>query len=325
MRLPSARSRNLPGEGGDCGSVRRVSSPKTLVVLARRRIGSSRRLLRAARERGLSARLIDPGACATYVDGRHSRLVRRGKPVRGVDVVIPRFLTAAPHALAVLHHFELSGARVLNRSDAIASSRRPMHALQLLANHGIGVSRTVMGRDARSVRRLVELVGGLPVLLRVLRGGERRATMICETPPSLEAALEVLFGLGQEILVQRYLRHPAERDVRALVVGGAVVCAVRRIPQAGRLAKSLEPGARYESIVPSSKLVDVAEASARLLGLEVAAVDMLDRGASPKVFQVEVSPPLLALEKATGRDLAGTIMDLAVSTSERRWGAAAGV
>lgn len=299
-----------------------MSAPH-LVVLARRRIGSNRRLLRAARERGLAARLIDPSNCATYVDGRRSRLVRRGKPVGGVDIVVPRLLTALPHALAVIHHFELSGARVLNGSDAIMVSRHPMHSLQLLAHHGIGVSRTVMGRDARSVRRLVELVGGLPVLLRVMRGGERRATMICETSPSLEAALEVLFGLGQDILVQRYLRHPAERDVRALVVGGALVCAVRRIPQAGRLAKSLEPGARYESIVPTSKMVEVAEASARLLDLDVVAVDMLDRGASPKVFQVDVAPPLLALEKVTGQDVAGTIVDLAVSTAKRGWGAAA--
>lgn len=284
----------------------------TLVVLARRRIGSTRRLLRAARERGVAARLIDPADCATYVHGRRSRLVRRGKQVGRVDYVIPRLLTAAPHAMAVLHHFELSGARVLNSAEAIASRRHPMHSLQILARHGVGVSRTVMGRDARSVRRLVELVGGLPVLLRVMRGGRRRATMVCETPASLEAALEVLFGLGQEILVQRYLR-PAERDVRALVVGGKLACAVERIPQAGRLARSLEAGARYEALAASSKVVEVAEATAEILGLEVAAVDMLERGGRPKVFEVDVSPPLLGLERATGLDLAGTIVDRAVS------------
>lgn len=197
-----------------------------------------------------------------------------------------------------------------------------MHSLQLLAHHGISVSRTVMGRDARSVRRLVELVGGLPVLLRVMRGGRRRATMVCETPHSLEAALEVLFGLGQDILVQRYLRR-SERDVRALVVGGKLVCAVERIPQAGRLARSLETGARYEAITPASKLVEVAEATAEVLGLEVVAVDMLDRRTSPKpkVFEVEVTPPVLALERATGLDLAGTIVERAVS-GMRRPGAA---
>lgn len=194
-----------------------------------------------------------------------------------------------------------------------------MHALQLLSHHGIGVSRTVVGRDARGVRRLIEWVGGLPVRLGVLRGGERRATVICETPHSLEAALEVLFGLGQDILVQRYLRAPSERDVRALVVGGRVVCAVRRIPQPGRLARSLEPGARYESIPLTSKLVEAAETSARVLGLEVAAVDMLDRRGRPKVFEVEASPPLLALERATGLDLAGTIVDAAVSESTNGW------
>ncbi|HLV60236.1 MAG TPA: hypothetical protein VKY51_02405 [Fredinandcohnia sp.] len=301
-----------------------MPAPKTLVLLARRRIGTNRRLLRAARERGIEARLVDPAECAVYVDGRRFRLVRRGKPMPPPDAVVPRLASAAPHALAVLHHFELAGSRVLNRAQAIAQSRHPMQALQLLADCGIGVSRTVMGRDARSVRRLVELVGGLPVLLRVMRGGERRASMICETPASLEAALEVLFGLGQDIVVQRYPRHPGERDVRILVVGGTAVCAVRRIPQTDRLARSLEPGARYETIAPSSKIVEAAEATARLLGLEVAAVDMLDRGAVPKVFQVEVAPPLLALERATGRDLAGTIVDWAVSTPERGWTAVSG-
>lgn len=296
-----------------------MNGTKTLVVLARSRRGSTRRLLRAARERGFVPRFLDPTACATYVDGRSSRLLYRGKRVGHVDVVVPRLRTAASHAMAVLHHFELSGALVLNSTEAIARSRHPMHALQLLSHHGIGVSRAVVGRDARGVRRLIEWVGGLPVRLGVLRGGERRATVICETPHSLEAALEVLFGLGQDILVQRYLRAPSERDVRALVVGGRVVCAVRRIPQPGRLARSLEPGARYESIPLTSKLVEAAETSARVLGLEVAAVDMLDRRGRPKVFEVEASPPLLALERATGLDLAGTIVDAAVSESTNGW------
>lgn len=304
--------------------MRTVKEKKSLVVLARRRIGSTRRLLRAARERGFASRLIDPADCATFVQGRTSRLVRRGKAVRPVDVVIPRLVGLAPHAISVLHHFELSGARVLNAAEAIVKSRHTMHSLQFLAHHGIGVSRTVMGRDARSVRRLVELVGGLPTLLRVMRGGRRRATMVCETPESLEAALEVLLGLGQDILVQRYLR-PSERDVRLLVVGGKVVCAVERRPQAGRVTRSLGAGARYLSIVPASKAVEVAEATAALLGLEVAAVDMIDRGGVPKVFEVDVSPPLLPLERATGLDLAGTIVDWAVSAPQGWRGATAPV
>nr|PZM93039.1 MAG: RimK family alpha-L-glutamate ligase [Pseudomonadota bacterium] len=297
--------------------MRTVTRPTTLVVLARTRRGTTQRLLRAARARGLSPRFLDPAACTAYVDGQRSRLLHRGKRVGEVELVVPRLRTVSSHALAVLHHLETAGAHVLNSAEAISRASHPMHALQLLAHHGIDVSRTVVGRDARGVRRLIEWVGGLPVRLGVLRGGERRATVICETPHSLEAALEVLFRLGQDILVQRYLHAPSERDVRVLVVGGHVVCGVRRIPQPGRLARAIEPGTRYESIPLSSKLVEVAEATARLLGLGVVAVDMLDRDDHPRVFEVDAAPALLALEKATGRDLAGTIVEAAVSEGSR--------
>lgn len=291
-----------------------MSRPLRLIILSRSRsVASTRRLVEAAKSRGLVPRVYDPAACSTHVDGKASRLLYRGRRVPAADLVIPRIVPAqAAHTLAVIHHFELAGATILNTSEALAKSRNEMRSLQLLASHGIRVPKTVMGGDAKSIKELVHLVGGVPVLVRLLQGGGRRAAMVCETLPSLEAALEVLLGLGQSLVVQRYVRGGG-RDVRALVVGGRVVCAVRRIPLPGRLERGQERSARYEPIEIGAELATTAVQSVGWMGLEVAAVDILDEASGPKVYQVDGSPPLLALERATGLDLAGTIVDHAGS------------
>lgn len=300
---------------GNRGTRAVVSRPRRLVILSRSRtVASTRRLVAAAKARGYLARVYDPAACSLHVDGQASKLLHRGRRVGPADVVIPRIVpSSASHTLALTHHFELAGARAINGSAALEKSRNEMRSLQLLASHGVRVPKTVMGSDARSIKELVHLVGGVPVLVRLLQGSGRRAAMVCETLPSLEAALEVLLGLGQSLVVQRYVRA-GERDVRALVVGGRVVCAVRRIPLPGRLERS----ARHEPIEIAPALAEAATKSARLMGLEVAAVDMLDEASGPKVYRVDGSPPLAALERATGLDLAGTIVDHAGSMQGER-------
>lgn len=288
--------------------------PRWIVLSRSRAIGSTRRLLEAAKARGFDARLIDPASCTLHVDGRKTRLLHRGRRVPDPRVVIPRIgRPAAAYGLAVLHHFELSGALAINPSESLSKSLDEMRTLQLLASLGIRVPRTVLGSEVRSIKELVSQVGGVPVLVRLLRGGDRRAVMVCETMPSLEAALEVLLGLGQNVLVQPYVRREGDRDVRALVVGERVVCAVRRIPRAGTLSRTLERGAQFESIGISEVLADTAVRAARAMDLQVAAVDILDEEGGPKVFEVNGSPALVALERATGLDLAGTIVDHAVS------------
>lgn len=296
-----------------------MPKPIRLLVLSRSSaIYSTRRLIEAARARGMRVRVLNPVECEMHLDGKTSHLYHRRKPIARADVVIPRIAPSiANYGLAVVNQFALAGAALLNDAEAIARSRNKMRSLQLLSSHGVDIPATVMARDARSLKELVPLVGGVPVLIKLLQGGERQGVMVCETMPSLEAALEAILGLGENLLIQQYVRGTRGKDIRALVVGGRVVCAVRRTPRAGRLSRTLGRGARFEPVALDPAFERTARRAAELVGLEVAAIDMLDDRGKPRVFEVNSSPGLGALEEATGMDLAGAIVEHAAVLAER--------
>jgi ribosomal protein S6--L-glutamate ligase len=280
-----------------------------LVLLSRSStIYSTRRLLEAARERRISVRVLDPRELELHLDGREAHVFRRGKPVGAVDAVIPRIApSVGEHGLAVLSHLGLAGAVTVNSARAIAESRNRMGCLQLLAASGIAVPATAVATDAAQLKAMIPLVGGLPVLLKV-QGAAKQGVAICESPTSLEASLEAILGLGQTVLVQRYVRRRG-RDIRALVVGREMLCAVRRIPRPGHLYRTLGRGATFERVELPHAYERAAIDAARRVGLEVAAVDLLDDEGGPKVFEVNSSPSLKELEEASGLDLAGAIVE----------------
>ncbi|AKU91694.1 ATP-grasp domain-containing protein [Vulgatibacter incomptus] len=289
----------------------RRASPIRLLILSRSAsIYSTRRLVEAARASGITVRVLDPVDCEMHLDGKRPHLYYRRKPVPAADVVIPRIAQSiAPFGLAVVNHLALTGAVLLNDAESIARSRNKMRSLQLLAGNGICVPPTLMARDPRAIKEMVPLVGGVPVLVKLLQGGERQGVMVCETMHSLEAALEAILGLGQNLVVQQYVQDAKDKDLRALVVGGRVVCAVRRIPKVGRMRRTLGKGAKFEPVKLPSHFVQTAVRAARLMDLELAAVDMLDHEGRAEVFEVHSSPGLKDLEDATGLDLATPIVE----------------
>ncbi len=233
---------------------------------------------------------------------------RRGRFPR-TDVVIPRIgLSIHQYGLAVVNQIQLAGVPVLNGAQGIAASRNKMRSLQLLASRGIGVPLTVMAREASGLKDLIAHVGGLPVLVKLLSQSERTGLMICETLQSLEAALEAILGLGQDIVVQGYVKGARGRDLRALVVGGNAIASMRRRPRVGRFARTLARGAKFEACTLSEAHARVAVAAARVVGLEVCGVDMLDVPGGPLVFEVNSSPGIREIEEVCGVDAAARIV-----------------
>jgi ribosomal protein S6--L-glutamate ligase len=218
----------------------------------------------------------------------------------------------------VVSQLELMGIPVLNGAYGIAASRNKMRSLQLLAAAGIGVPRTVMASDPSGLKEMVRLVGGVPVLVKLLSANEKSGVMLCESLQSLEAALEAILGLGQNIVVQQYVRGAKGQDLRALVVGGEVVAAMRRSPPAGRFARSLRRGAQFERAEIPPAFERVAAEAARVLRLEVCAIDMLDVKGRPLVFEVNSSPSIREAEAVCGVDIAARIVDRAISRAEAR-------
>ena len=288
-----------------------------LTILSRRlSIYTTRRLVQAARLRGVRVRVLDPLQVEMHLDERAPVIFYQRKKLGPTDVVLPRIAPSIqPYGLAVVTHFSMMGVPVLNSAEAIATSRNKMRALQLLAGAGVPVPRTVMAASASDLREMVELVGGLPVLIKLLTPGERPGVMVCESLESMESALEAVLSIGHDLLVQRYVRRKRERDLRALVVGEHAVAWVTRRPRPGRLLHTLARGAQLEAVRVPAELDRLAVQAARVIGLDVAVVDVIEADSGPMVFDVNSSPGLRGLERATGQDLALPI----IGRAQERW------
>jgi ribosomal protein S6--L-glutamate ligase len=281
-------------------------------------IYSTRRLMEAGSARGHNVRVLDPMRCEMYLGAKAASLFYQRQSLPPAQVVIPRIAQSInAYGLAVLNQFELRGIPVVNPANAIAQSRNKMRCLQLLSAHGIPIPATVMATSAADLKAMVDLVGGVPVMVKVLQGGDRQGVMVCQSLQSMEAALEALLGLGHNLIVQQYVLDRKGRDVRALVVGGEVVAAARRRPKSGRLYRTLARGATLERVELSAEFQRIAVRAAELVGLEVAAVDMLDLTDGPRVFEVNSSPGLKELEQASQKDLAALIVARAERLAER--------
>lgn len=284
-----------------------------LVVLSRSsRVPSTKRLVETARARGHKVRVFDPVQLDLFLQSDRARVYFRQKRVGVPDVVIPRVASSiASYGLPIVDQFEVMGATPMNTARSIGIARNPARCLQQLSANGVAIPATVMARDASSLRAMVELVGGVPVLVKLLQGSERRGMMVCESLQTLEAALEALLGLGHNLVLQEYV-HRKARDVRVFVVGGKAIAAASRQARPGRLSRTLSRIARHEAVTLTDAIRTAAERSAQLCGLEVCAVDMLElRKGPPRVFEVNCSPALPEMEAATGVDLALAIIERA--------------
>ncbi len=300
-----------------------------LTVLSRSpAIYTTRRLVEAARARGIKTRVVDPLEVEMGL-GEAPAVFWRRRRFPPTHVVVPRIgLSIHQHGLSVVKQFEIMGIPVLNGAWGISASRNKMRSLQILAAAGVRVPRTVMAADPSGLKEMVKLVGGVPVLVKLLSANEKSGAMICESLQSLEAALEAILGLGQNIVVQQYLRGAKGRDLRALVVGGEVVAAIRRSPPVGRFSRNLRRGAHFERVDLPGAYARVAVAAAHVMRLEVCAVDMLDVRGTPLVFEVNSSPSIREVETACQVDAARRIVERAVTlveagTTRRRGPAAA--
>jgi ribosomal protein S6--L-glutamate ligase len=291
----------------------RGAARPALAILSRKKsLYSTRRLLEAARARGFKTRVIDVLRCNLVLESGNPRLFHKGKEVRGLSVAVPRIgasVTAA--GLSVVRQLEAQGVPVLNGALAIARSRDKLAALQQLASAGVRIPRTVLARGGGEVKELVAQVGGLPAILKLLQGTQGVGVMIAHSEAEVESILGTLWDLGQEILLQEFVAESRGRDLRALVVGSRVVGAMRREAKTGEFRSNLHRGGFGSAVELPSEYAEAAVRAARVLGLEVAGVDLLECTAGPLVLELNSSPGFEGLERATGLDIAGEIIDQA--------------
>jgi ribosomal protein S6--L-glutamate ligase len=291
-----------------------------LLILSRSStLYSTSRLVLAARSRGHEVTVADPLDFHIVVSRARPSMFLRDRPVPHADLVLPRIgASITNYGLAVVRQFDMMGVPVLNTAVAIARSRDKLRAIQLLTKKDIDVPKTVCARTPDSVEMALSFVGGTPAIVKLQQGAQGIGTMIAETPQAVTSLLETLWAMGQDIILQEYIAESKGRDYRAIVVGGRVVAAMRRQAKAGEFRSNLHRGGQGERIVLDKRYRLAAVAATRVMGLEIAGVDMLEGKEGPKILEINSSPGLEGVERASGVDVAGAIIAHAEKYLEKR-------
>lgn len=281
-----------------------------LAMLARNAgLYSHQRLVEAAETRGHTLDVINTLHVHMNITSNRPVLRYGGKSLPLYDAVIPRIGASITHyGLAVLRQFEMQGVFPLNESVAIGRARDKLRALQLLARAGIGLPVTAFAHGPRKAEDVIKEVGGTPVVIKLVEGTQGMGVILAETEASAKSIIEAFSAANINILVQEYIAEAEGRDVRALVVGGQVVAAMERVGKTGEFRSNLHRGGITAETNITEEEQTAAVQAASVLGLNVAGVDMLRSNRGPMVVEVNASPGLKGIERATGVDVAGEII-----------------
>ena len=271
---------------------------------------SSRRLVEAAEQLGHEARIIDTLRCYMDIASHRPGIHYNGEALSGFDAVIPRIGASITfYGTAVLRQFEMMGVYPLNESVAISRSRDKLRSVQLLSRRGIGLPVTGFAHSPDDIQDLIKMVGGAPLVIKLLEGTQGIGVVLAETQKAAESVIEAFMGLNANILVQEYIKEAGGADIRCLVIGERVVASMKRQAQAGEFRSNLHRGGSASLIKITPEERSTAMRAARVMGLNVAGVDLLRSNHGPVVMEVNSSPGLEGIEKATGKDIAGLIIE----------------
>lgn len=282
-----------------------------IAILSRARSSYSTGRLRAAAEaRGHDVKVLDTLRFAIEVEHASPNLWFRSRQLSSWDAVIPRIGASITYfGTAVVRQFEQMGVYTPNSANGIANSRDKLRAFQILSRHDVGLPHTAFVRNREDVLPAIERVGGAPVIIKLLEGTQGVGVILADSVKVAEAIIETLQSAKQNVLIQKFVKESAGTDVRAFVVGGRVVAAMRRTAKSGDFRSNVHRGGSAEAIDLDPAFRDTAIRAAQILGLKVAGVDMLEGDDGPQVMEVNSSPGLEGIETSTGLDVAGAIID----------------
>ena len=280
-----------------------------IAILSRRAsLYSTRRLKEAAESAGHEAVVIDYLRCYMNIATHRPSVVYGGKPLE-VDAIIPRIGASNTfYGTAVVRQFEMMGVFPLNESQAISRSRDKLRCMQLLSRRGIGLPVTGFAHSTKDVEGLIELVGGAPLIVKLLEGTQGIGVVLCETKKAAESVIEAFRGLDANILVQEFIKEAGGADIRAFVVGDKVVASMERQGAPGEFRSNLHRGGTASKIKLTPEERSTAVRSAKAMGLKVCGVDLLRSNHGPVVMEVNSSPGLEGIEEASGIDVAARII-----------------
>jgi ribosomal protein S6--L-glutamate ligase len=280
------------------------------VLSTNRNLYSTKRLVDAGRDRGHEVLVINHKQCYMNITSHNPSVHWKGEAIEGVDAIIPRIgASVSFYGTAVVRQFEMMGVYSLNESVAITRSRDKLRASQLLARKGIGLPVTGFANSPSDTQDLLEIAGGAPVVIKLLEGTQGVGVVLAETKKAAESVIEAFRGLGANFMVQEFIKEAGGADIRCFVIGDKVVAAMKRQGKEGEFRSNLHRGGTAKLIKITPEERSTAVRSARVMGLNVAGVDLLRSNHGPVVMEVNSSPGLEGIETATGKDIAGMIIE----------------
>ncbi|MGE5943756.1 MAG: 30S ribosomal protein S6--L-glutamate ligase [Flavobacteriales bacterium] len=281
-----------------------------IVILSRNSsLYSTERLIEEGEKRGHKMEVIDPLKCDIIIEREKPTIYYKDRYLDYVDAVIPRIGASVTfYGCAVVRQFEMMNVFVIATSDAILRSRDKLRSLQRLSKAGIGMPKTVFTNYSRDVEEVIEHVGGVPVIIKLLEGTQGLGVVLAETKNAAESVLEAFNGLEARVIVQEFIKEAKGADIRALIVDGHVVGAMKRQGKEGEFRSNLHRGGTAEVIKLNEQELTLAMNAAKVLKLPVCGVDMLQSARGPLLLEVNSTPGLEGIEEASGKNIAKSII-----------------
>lgn len=271
---------------------------------------STKRLVEAATKRGHDVHLLNPLRCYMNIASHKPSIHYRGQDIPKFDAVIPRVGASITfYGTALIRQFEMMGVYCMNRSLAITRSRDKLRCLQLLSSKGLGLPITGFSHSPGDITDLIAMVGGAPLVIKLLEGTQGIGVVLAETNQAASSVIEAFLGLKANIMVQEYIKESKGTDLRCLVVGGKVIASMQRKAKAGEFRSNIHRGGSTERVELTAEERKTAVLAAEFMGLNVAGVDMLRSERGPLIMEINSSPGLEGIEKATGQDVASSIIE----------------
>lgn len=271
---------------------------------------STQSLVAAAKKRGWDVRVIDYMECTMEIMKNELKIIYHGEELEAPDAIIPRIGASRTFfGTAIVRHFEMMNVFSTAGSLAIKRSRDKLRSLQILSNRGIDMPKTVFASNKSNANDVIKLIGGTPLVLKILEGTQGVGVVLAETKKAAKSVLDAFNGMNVNLLVQEFIEEAGGADIRAIVIDGEVVGAMKRQGAEGDFRSNLHQGGSATLYKLSRKEKATAIAAAKAMGLAVCGVDMIPSKRGPLVMEINSSPGLEGIEKATGIDIAGKIMD----------------
>lgn len=282
---------------------------KIVILSQNPNLYSTKRIIQAGTDKGHEMQIIDHSKCDLIIEKKKPGLIYQGKEIEGVHGVIPRIGASITfYGTAVVRQFEMMKIFTSVESQALVRSRDKLRSLQILSRAGLGLPKTVFSNYSKDVGAIIDKAGGAPVVIKLLEGTQGLGVVLADNRNSAESILEAFNGLQARVIVQEFIKEAKGADIRAFVIDGVVVGAMKRQGKEGEFRSNLHRGGSANIIELTDEEENAAIKAAKVLGLGVAGVDMLQSARGPLILEVNSSPGLEGIETATGKDIAAKII-----------------